>query len=70
VLDLADNRAELEHAVEDAIRPEGLRAGIVRLPDFSLELEENRPVGAVLLRQFRPISQVHSAVVVLLAPAG
>jgi len=29
VLDLADNRAELEHAVEDAIRPEGLRAGIV-----------------------------------------
>jgi phosphotransferase system IIB component len=28
-LDLADNRAELEHAVEDAIRPEGLRAGIV-----------------------------------------
>jgi hypothetical protein len=29
VLDLADNRAALEHAVEDAIRPEGLRAGIV-----------------------------------------
>jgi hypothetical protein len=29
VLDLADNRAELEHAVEDAIRPEGLRAGIL-----------------------------------------
>jgi len=29
VLDLADNRARLEHAVEDAIRPEGLRAGIV-----------------------------------------
>jgi hypothetical protein len=29
VLDLADNRAQLEHAVEDAIRPEGLRAGIV-----------------------------------------
>jgi hypothetical protein len=29
VLDLADNRALLEHAVEDAIRPEGLRAGIV-----------------------------------------
>ena len=29
VLDLADNRAKLEHAVEDAIRPEGLRAGIV-----------------------------------------
>jgi phosphotransferase system IIB component len=29
VLDLADNRAELEHAVQDAIRPEGLRAGIV-----------------------------------------
>jgi phosphotransferase system IIB component len=29
VLDLADNRATLEHAVEDAIRPEGLRAGIV-----------------------------------------
>jgi hypothetical protein len=29
VLDLADNRAELEHAVEEAIRPEGLRAGIV-----------------------------------------
>jgi hypothetical protein len=29
VLDLADNRAFLEHAVEDAIRPEGLRAGIV-----------------------------------------
>src|SRR5258708_26914917 len=29
VLDLADNRPELEHAVEDAIRPEGLRAGIV-----------------------------------------
>src|SRR6516162_7944721 len=29
VLDLADNRAVLEHAVEDAIRPEGLRAGIV-----------------------------------------
>ncbi len=29
VLDLADNRAELEHAVEDAIRPEGLRAGII-----------------------------------------
>jgi hypothetical protein len=29
VLDLADNRASLEHAVEDAIRPEGLRAGIV-----------------------------------------
>jgi phosphotransferase system IIB component len=29
VLDLADNRAEVEHAVEDAIRPEGLRAGIV-----------------------------------------
>jgi hypothetical protein len=29
VLDLADNRVELEHAVEDAIRPEGLRAGIV-----------------------------------------
>jgi len=27
VLDLADNRAALEHAVEDAIRPEGLRAG-------------------------------------------
>jgi len=26
VLDLADNRAALEHAVEDAIRPEGLRA--------------------------------------------
>lgn len=29
VLDLADNRAELESAVEKAIRPEGLRAGIV-----------------------------------------
>ena len=29
VLDLADNRATLERAVEDAIRPEGLRAGIV-----------------------------------------
>ena len=29
VLDLADNRAALEHAVEEAIRPEGLRAGIV-----------------------------------------
>jgi hypothetical protein len=29
VLDLADNRASLEHAVEEAIRPEGLRAGIV-----------------------------------------
>ncbi|MGA8759921.1 MAG: SPFH domain-containing protein [Stellaceae bacterium] len=29
VLDLADNRAELEHAVEDAIRPEGMRAGII-----------------------------------------
>jgi hypothetical protein len=29
VLDLADNRAALEHAGEDAIRPEGLRAGIV-----------------------------------------
>ncbi len=29
VLDLADNRAEVEHAVQDAIRPEGLRAGIV-----------------------------------------
>jgi phosphotransferase system IIB component len=29
VLDLADNRAELERAVQDAIRPEGLRAGIV-----------------------------------------
>jgi SPFH domain / Band 7 family len=29
VLDLADNRALLEHAVEDSIRPEGLRAGIV-----------------------------------------
>ncbi|MBV8119521.1 MAG: hypothetical protein JO081_06240 [Alphaproteobacteria bacterium] len=29
VLDLADNRAELEHAVEEAIRPEGLRAGII-----------------------------------------
>src|SRR5260370_16949460 len=29
VLDLADNRAALEHAVEDAIRPDGLRAGIV-----------------------------------------
>ena len=29
VLDLADNRAALERAVEDAIRPEGLRAGIV-----------------------------------------
>ena len=43
---------------------------LVRLSDFSLELEENRPAGAVLLRQFRPISQVHSAVVVLLAPAG
>jgi hypothetical protein len=28
-LDLADNRAALEHAVEDAIRPEGLRASIV-----------------------------------------
>ena len=29
VLDLADNRATLERAVEDAIRPEGLRAGII-----------------------------------------
>jgi SPFH domain / Band 7 family len=29
VLDLADNRATLERAVEEAIRPEGLRAGIV-----------------------------------------
>jgi hypothetical protein len=29
VLDLADNRAALEHAVEDAIRPEGMRAGII-----------------------------------------
>ena len=29
VLDLAVHRAALEHAVEDAIRPEGLRAGIV-----------------------------------------
>ncbi len=29
VLDLADNRAVLERAVEEAIRPEGLRAGIV-----------------------------------------
>jgi hypothetical protein len=29
VLDLADNRAALERAVEEAIRPEGLRAGIV-----------------------------------------
>ncbi|HEU0156102.1 MAG TPA: SPFH domain-containing protein [Stellaceae bacterium] len=29
VLDLADNRLALERAVEDAIRPEGLRAGIV-----------------------------------------
>lgn len=29
VLDLADNRASLEHAVEAAIRPEGLRAGII-----------------------------------------
>ena len=29
VLDLADNRAELEHAVEEAIRPEGMRAGII-----------------------------------------
>jgi len=29
VLDLADNRAELERAVEEAIRPEGLRAGII-----------------------------------------
>ncbi len=29
VLDLADNRATLERAVEDAIRPEGMRAGII-----------------------------------------
>lgn len=29
VLDLADNRAAMEKLVEDAIRPEGLRAGIV-----------------------------------------
>src|SRR5260370_11061366 len=28
-LDLADNRAALEHAVEDAIRPDRVRAGIV-----------------------------------------
>lgn len=29
VLDLADKRSEMEHLVEEAIRPEGLRAGIV-----------------------------------------
>ena len=28
----------LEHAVEDAIRPEGLRAGIVTGPNFSTQL--------------------------------
>lgn len=29
VMDLADNRSAMEHLVEDSIRPEGLRAGIV-----------------------------------------